>query len=130
MVFVKTGALSIVVLGIAIGAIGLVTAVVFQNAADSMSLWERFTSPDEYDFNVEMAGIGWIVAIVGGIVFVIGLVLLIVSVQSSQEKSNAQAGTMSVAAVGMGGFCQYCGRPIAPDAAYCPGCGRFMKKQP
>ncbi|MDH3364751.1 MAG: zinc ribbon domain-containing protein [Thermoplasmata archaeon] len=132
MVFTRTGALIVVVLGIAIGAIGLITAVVFQNAANSMSIWERFTSPSEYDFNMEMVGIGWVVAIVGGIMFIIGLVLLLVSVQSSQGKSNAQAGMMSPApaADGMGGFCQYCGRPVSPDAVWCPGCGRSLKKQP
>jgi hypothetical protein len=30
---------------------------------------------------------------------------------------------------GAASFCQYCGRQIAPDAAWCPGCGRPLKKQ-
>ena len=87
---------------------------------------------------------GWILCFgiviipVGFIVMLIGLVqkeepATVVQYYGSPPLGYSPSAAHSPPVAGPPGstnFCQYCGRQLAPDAAYCPGCGKFLKKQP
>lgn len=83
---------------------------------------------------------GWLFCL--GIILVpVGFIVMIIGLIQSEEPRTvvqyygtppppaygAPGGQVQYSADGPTGsknFCSYCGRRIAPDAAYCPGCGR------
>ena len=66
-------------------------------------------------------GEGMVLMVLGIIVLVVGI---IVAALPSKTPAPAAQQPVYANAPGTTGFCQYCGRPLAPGAAFCPGCGR------
>jgi hypothetical protein len=88
---------------------------------------------------------GWLCCL-AGVLIPIGFIIMVIGlVQSEEPKTIVQYyGAPPPGQVAWGGpvqyspggppgtvnFCPYCGRPVAPDSVWCPGCGRSLKKQP
>ena len=64
----------------------------------------------------------------GMVLMVLGVVVLVVGIIVAAIPTKTQATPvqqpMNANASGTAGFCQFCGKPLAPGAAFCPGCGR------
>ncbi len=74
----------------------------------------------DYDFWSAVEVLGVIVAAIGGVLAVI----VLVAGAPETRVSNRHAPIQQPRPPGVRSFCQHCGRQIAPDAVWCPGCGR------
>jgi RNA polymerase subunit RPABC4/transcription elongation factor Spt4 len=75
--------------------------------------------------------IGIVVFVLGCIAYVVGHVVGPNSYDARSGRHTSERGQAIPSATGPSGstnYCQFCGRRVAPDAAYCPGCGRFLKQ--
>ena len=64
----------------------------------------------------------------GMVLMVLGVVVLVVGIIVAAVPAQTQAPPVQQPVYanppGTTGFCQYCGKPLAPGAVFCPGCGR------
>ncbi|TFG69633.1 MAG: zinc ribbon domain-containing protein [Methanomassiliicoccus sp.] len=95
------------------------------SAAWAYAVIHHIPSPeyrDQYDYDfwsaVELLGV--IIATTGGVLAVI----VLVAGALETRVSSRQAPTQRPLQPGVRSYCQHCGRQIAPDAVWCPGCGR------
>jgi uncharacterized membrane protein len=108
----------IVVLGVALAVIGVV--LFHSDYEESTNLGFVTVTNQPY----KAPGLGLMFA--GIIVVVVGAVVSVSSDGSSSSPLQYQQ--YGLAFSGQVAYCQYCGRLIAPDAVYCPGCGRSSQK--
>ena len=116
---------TLIVLGAVALAGGIGVAGWATYAIDDMGLM-RYINEDEYEAYSLFRLLGVLSAVAGLVALVIGLV---VDTRPTTRDYHMRQIQYPISAQGTI-FCMYCGRPIAPDAVYCPGCGRFMKNQP
>ena len=64
----------------------------------------------------------------GMVMMVLGVIVLVVGIIVAAIPTKTQTPPVQQPVYanppGTAGFCQYCGRPQAPGAVFCPGCGR------
>lgn len=118
---------------LAVGAIllimGLGLAIWGFDQADHV--YPRWENMEKYNSYTGAGFLGLILGAIGA-----GLALYGIASNPSQPVQRPTAGIGSQGGYGLyytvqpgqSLFCQYCGRPLAPDAVYCPGCGRSSQK--
>jgi tRNA(Ile2) C34 agmatinyltransferase TiaS len=107
----------ILVLGILI-LIGGVGAFVWGDSeADEMGLL-RYAYPDDYQTYRDISSLGAVVAVMGGVVLLIG------AAAGSKPARFASVQARQPIFTGVINFCPYCGNQIAPGALRCQKCGR------
>ena len=109
--------------GFALGVILLVGGI--GAAAWAYAVIHHIPSPEyrdqyDYDFWSAVEILGLVNALVGGVFAVYSLVAEETVTLSNGRRTSIQ----QPLAPGAMNFCQYCGRQIALDAVWCPGCGR------
>ena len=130
---VNKAGIVILIVGIVILIAGAGFAVSAQSSADSMPWYDRALFPEEYDSYIAAANAGWAMAGVGVILTIVGLVIAVAAgsktpTQTTGQPGQAQPGQLQIGPFipGSAHFCQFCGRQVAPEAAWCPGCGRKL----
>ena len=64
---------------------------------------------------------GMVLMVLGVVVLVAGIIVAAIPTKTQTPPVQQP---MYANASGTAGFCQFCGRPLAPGAVFCPGCGR------
>jgi len=110
----------IAALGVVLAVIGVVLYV-YEETTD---LWIVTVTTHPYQ------GTGTLLLVLGIILTVVGAIVTVIPSGSSALPPQYQQQTQQYgpAPQGQTMYCQYCGRPIAPGAVYCPGCGRSTQK--
>jgi hypothetical protein len=129
----NTSGVVLLVVGILVLVGGMGMALFSADCANSMGWMERQLYPEEYNDYVTMNWIGWMVAGVGGIMAIAGLVVAVAvetkaPTQTTVQPGQAQYGQVQHGPVtaGVSNFCSYCGQQTAPGALMCPRCGRKL----
>lgn len=70
--------------------------------------------------------IGIVLLVLGIVIIVVGAIVSVIPSRPSSPLPPSYQPTYQPS--GQGRFCSYCGKPLAPNAVYCPGCGRSPPK--
>lgn len=117
----------IAALGVVLAIIGVVLYVYEETTTTLWGLVSVTTNP--------YRDTGTLLLVLGIVVAVVGAIFAAIPSWSSSQPPQAQfgayqqpGGQYASGPSGQAMYCQYCGRPIAPGVAYCPGCGRSSQK--